>query len=84
MRAFVLARTTDPEILAGQFERPTSFNIQDYLKGSFGIFRGNADFEGVIDLDRWAADIMRGRRWHASQQLSELPGGEMRIVFHLE
>ena len=84
MRAFVLARMTDPEILAGQFERPKAFNIHDYLKGSFGIFRGNADFEVVIDLDRWAADIMRGRRWHASQQVTELPGGEMRISFHLD
>lgn len=84
MRAFVLARMTDPEILAGEFERPREFNIQHYLKGSFGIFKGNHDFEVVIDLDRWAADIMRGRHWHASQRVTELPGGEMRIAFHLD
>ena len=27
---------------------------------------------------------MRGRRWHPSQQITELPGGGMRVSFHLD
>ncbi len=84
IRVFVLGRMQGPEILDGVFKRPSDFRIEDYLKGSLGIFKGHDDFEVVIDLDRWGADMMRGRRWHASQVLTELPGGEMRISFHLD
>jgi len=84
VRVFVLGRMKDPQILSGAFERPSDFNSRDYLKGSFGIFKGKDDFEVVIELDRWAADVMRGRKWHASQQVAELPGGEVRISFHLD
>ncbi len=84
IRVFVLSRMRELEILPGSFERPADFKIGDFLKGSFGIFKGQDDFQVVIDLDRWAADVMRGRRWHESQQVTELPGGEMRIEFHLD
>ncbi|MHB1310280.1 MAG: helix-turn-helix transcriptional regulator [Limisphaerales bacterium] len=84
VRAFVLSRMTNPRILDGVFKRPGDFRIADHLKGSFGIFKGHEDFEVVIDLDRWAADVMRDRRWHASQQVTELPGGELRIAFRLD
>ncbi len=84
VRCFVLTRMINPEILPGEFVRPAEFKIADYLKGSFGIFKGNDDFEIVIELDRWAADISRNRRWHPSQQVTELPNGEMRISFRLD
>lgn len=84
IRVFVIARISQPEILPGTFERPTDFNCQEYLRRSFGIFRGEDDFEVVIDLDPWAADVLRGRRWHASQQIQELPGGELRVTFLLD
>lgn len=85
IRAFVVSRMREVEITSGSFERPGNFRIADYLKGSFGIFRGKKedDFEVVIELDRWAADVMRGRRWHESQQVTDLPGGGMRISFRL-
>lgn len=84
LRNFVLARLVDPEILPGHFDRPADFKIKDYLAGSFGIFKGQADFKVVVDLDNWAADVLRNRRWHASQQVVELPGGAMRVSFHLD
>jgi proteasome accessory factor B len=84
LRAFVVSRMKRPELLPGVFERPAHFRIQEYLERSFGIFKGTGDFEVVIDLDRWGADVMRGRRWHSSQRVTELPGGEIRISFHLD
>jgi predicted DNA-binding transcriptional regulator YafY len=84
IRIFVLSRMSDPEILPGHFNRPADFKIADYLKGSFGIFKGENDYEVVIDLDNWAADVLRNRRWHESQQIVELPGGGMRASFHLD
>ena len=84
LRSFVLARMAEPEILPGEFQRPADFKIHEYLKGSFGIFRGKHDFEVVIDMDNWAADVLRNRRWHPSQQVVELPDGAMRVSFQLD
>lgn len=84
IRVFVLSRIQSPEIQPGTFKRPKDFRIQEYLKGSFGIFKSDDDFEVVIDLDLWASDVMRRRRWHASQQVTDLPGGEIRVAFRLD
>jgi len=84
MRSFVLSRMTNAEILPGTFKRPADFDIQKYLSGSFGIFKGKDDYKVVIELDRWAADILRGRRWHPSQQIVEFSSGEMRVTFNLD
>ena len=29
----------------------------------------------VIDFDAWGTDLVRGRQWHSSQELTERPGG---------
>ncbi|MCX6886739.1 MAG: WYL domain-containing protein [Verrucomicrobia bacterium] len=84
IRSFVLGRMRDSKILSGEFTRPSEFNIKDHLKGSFGIFKGQGDYEVVILLDNWAADVFRNRRWHGSQKVTELPGGEMQVSFHLD
>lgn len=84
MRIFVLSRMAASEIMPGEFQRPADFKIDDYLKGSFGIFRGEGDYEVVVALDAWAADVLRSRRWHPSQELCELPGGGMRVSFRLD
>ena len=54
-----------------------------YLKGSFSVFKGSDDYEVVIDFDRWASDLIRGRRRHASQELLELPKGSLRMRLRL-
>ncbi len=84
IRVFVVSRIREPEILKGTFVRSPGFSGEAYLRDSFGIFRGKDDFEVVIDLDAWAADVLRDRRWHASQQIQELPDGAMRASFHLD
>jgi predicted DNA-binding transcriptional regulator YafY len=81
MRTFVLTRLRNPEIEAGQFIPPAKFDPNEYLRGSFSVFKGGEDYDIVIDFDAWAADSIRGRRWHSSQELTELPGG--RIQFRL-
>ena len=37
----------------------------------------------VVELDAWAADDVRGRRWHPSQELTELPRGMLRVRLRL-
>jgi len=83
LRTFALTRMTDVKVLPQAFTPPADFDPTDYLKGSFSVFRGTDDFEVVIDFDRWAADLIRGRQWHASQDLTELPRGQLRMTLRL-
>ena len=83
LRTFALARIRQPTLLATTFERPRDFNIAKYLKGSFGIFTGEDDFEVVIDFDAWAAALVRERKWHPTQQIQELAGGGLRLTLRL-
>ncbi len=84
MRTFALPRLASPEITAERFTIPKKFNLNDYLKGSFNVFKGSADYELVIEFDSWAADLIRGRRWHATQELIELPERKVRLKMRLD
>jgi hypothetical protein len=39
------------------------------------IMKGEGDYEIVIEFDPSAADMVRERLWHSSQQITSLPGG---------
>jgi predicted DNA-binding transcriptional regulator YafY len=47
------------------------------------VFKGRDDYEVVVDFDAWAADEIRGRRWHRTQELTELPKGTLRLRLRL-
>ena len=76
LRNFVLTRLSDPVLTRAQFERPGDFDANEYLRGNLSAFRGGEDFEVVIELDRWGTDLVEGRRWHPTQELTKLPGGK--------
>ncbi len=83
MRTFVLARLSRPELTGERFVRQQDFNADEYLRGSFTVFKGREDFEIVIDFDAWAADLVRGRRWHPTQEWIALPNGCARLRMRL-
>jgi predicted DNA-binding transcriptional regulator YafY len=83
MRTFALTRLRAPEIAQERFALPKKFDINEYLRGSFNVFKGGEDYEVVIDFDSWAADLVRGRKWHSSQELTELPGRQLRLRMRL-
>ena len=37
----------------------------------------------VVDFDKWAGELVRGRRWHPTQELTGLPGGGVRLQLRL-
>jgi predicted DNA-binding transcriptional regulator YafY len=37
----------------------------------------------VVEFGAWAADYVRERRWHETQQLQELPAGCVRLTVQL-
>jgi predicted DNA-binding transcriptional regulator YafY len=83
MRTFALTRLRAPGITQEHFTVSKKFNLNEYLKGSFNVFKGGDDYEVVIDFDSWAADLIRGRRWHSSQELMELPSRQIRLRMRL-
>jgi hypothetical protein len=83
MRAFLLTRLRRPELTDERFTMSKKFDLNEYLRGSFSVFKGGADYEIVIDFDARAADLIQGRRWHSSRELTKLPGGQVRLRMRL-
>ena len=83
MRTFALPRLKSPEITTERFKIPKKFNLAEHLKGSLTVFKGEDDYEVVVDFDSWAADLIRGRKWHASQEVTELPKRQLRLRLRL-
>src|SRR5206468_6243 len=78
IRTFALARMNGGAVLGETFQKPKEFTVEKYLRGSLTVMSGRGDYEVVIEFDAWATDQLRGRLWHSSQQVTELPGGESR------
>ncbi len=83
MRTFALPRLKSPEITTERFTIPKKFNLSEHLKGSLTVFKGEDDYEVVVDFDSWGADLIRGRKWHASQEITELPHRQLRLRLRL-
>jgi predicted DNA-binding transcriptional regulator YafY len=83
IRTFALTRLAKPAVMDERFVRPKDFNPDKYLGGSFTVMKGDREQEVVILFDPWAADLVRGRQWHSTQQLTELPGGGVRLQMRL-
>ena len=83
LRTFVLNRMREVHLLKRKFQMPADFKVEEYLKDSFGVFKGVDDYEVVIEFDRWATDLLRGRRWNPRHEWVELAGGGSRLRLHL-
>jgi len=83
IRTFSLSRLAEPKLGEERFAVPQDFDPDEYLRGSFSVFKGKDDYEVVIDFDAWATDLVRGRQWHGSQEFTELPGGGSHMKMRL-
>jgi len=83
MRTFALTRMREVELLKNTFKLPKDFQIDEYLKGSFGIFKAEDDFEVVLEFDKWAAELVSERKWHPSQELVLFKSGRARMTLRL-
>jgi predicted DNA-binding transcriptional regulator YafY len=59
------------------FTKSKKFSLKDHLKDSFGVFSGKGKHNIRIRFDKFAAQLVRERVWHPSQQIQELTGGEI-------
>jgi proteasome accessory factor B len=80
IRTFVPARVQAVKPTGKTFTRPAKFSLEKRLRDSFGVHSGEGDFEVVLRFTGFAADYIREKRWHPSQQLTELKDGvELRL-----
>ena len=79
-RKFLLNRIEAVEKTQNSFIPPLEFNLEEYLNNSFGLFTGDNVIEVKIHFDQLAAPFIRERIWHTSQQIEELPEGEIPIL----
>ncbi|MFQ3578088.1 MAG: transcriptional regulator [Verrucomicrobiia bacterium] len=81
LRTFVLSRMKNLQRTSVRFERPPDFSLERLLANSFGVFEGRHPVQIAIRFDAYAAQLIRERRWHASQRIEEQENGG--LVLHL-
>jgi len=84
VRTFALTRVAKPTLTGEKFVKAAKFDADEYLKGSFSVMKGDKEHLVEIEFDAWAADLVRGRQWHSSQELTELPEGGSRLRMRLD
>jgi predicted DNA-binding transcriptional regulator YafY len=78
-RIFAGERIRELRPLATQFDPPRNFNAEEYLRDAWRIVKGDVvTVKGVFS--RSAARDVRGRLWHPSQKLRELPDGRLELT----
>lgn len=81
VRIFAMDRINSLEPIDEHFEMPDDFNVDEFMKSSFGVFHG----EPVRVRVWFAADIaeyIREKIWHETQTIESLPDGA--IIFEAE
>jgi predicted DNA-binding transcriptional regulator YafY len=82
-RKFVPARIKSIRKTGKTFERLENFSLDKQLRDSFGVHSAHGEYEVVIRFDAMAADYIREKRWHDSQQLKELKNGGVELKMKL-
>jgi len=79
MRTFALPRMRGFTTTNAWFYRDAGFSPETYFGNSFGMLRGNELVTVRIDFDAYVGDLVRERRWHESQKITEKPGGGIEL-----
>jgi len=82
-RKFVPARILAIKQTGKTFERSKNFSLEKELRDSFGVHSGEGEYEVVLRFNARAADYIREKKWHESQQLRELKGGGVELKLKL-
>jgi predicted DNA-binding transcriptional regulator YafY len=83
IRTFVPARIRSVQQTGLTFERPQKFSLEKRLRDSFGVHAGKGEYTVVIRFNARAADFVREKKWHESQQLRPRKGGGVELELKL-
>ena len=83
IRTFVPGRVESVERTGVRFPPPRKFSLASHLQHSFGVHSGREESTVAIRFDALAADYIREKKWHASQQIEELRDGAIELRLRL-
>jgi proteasome accessory factor B len=83
LRTFVPARIQSLKPTGKTFARPQKFSLEKRLRGSFGVRSGQGDYDVVLRFNARAADYVREKKWHESQQLRPRRDGGVELGLRL-
>jgi predicted DNA-binding transcriptional regulator YafY len=83
IRNFVPARIKSVKPTGETFARAENFSLEKRLRDSFGVHSGGGKFEVVIRFTPRAADYIREKKWHPSQELRDLKNGGAELTLKL-
>ena len=83
IRKFAPARIRHLQPTGQTFERSKKFSMEKQLRDSFGVHSGAGEYHVAIRFSPRAADYVREKKWHESQQLRELSGGGVELELKL-
>jgi predicted DNA-binding transcriptional regulator YafY len=83
IRTFVPARIKSIKQTGKSFSRVAGFSLEQRLRDSFGVHSGKDKFDVVLRFNDKAADYIREKRWHDSQELKELKAGAVELRMKL-
>jgi len=83
LRTFALPRIGDVVGGGATFVRPEDFSPEKFFASALGVLGGDGDHRVVIRFDASAAERVREREWHESQEMRELAGGRLELRLHL-
>jgi predicted DNA-binding transcriptional regulator YafY len=83
LRTYAISRIANVELFARWFERPKGFSIECYFASALGVMNGTENHQVRIRFSTLAADHVRDRFWHESQEFKELSDGRLELSLRL-
>lgn len=83
LRTFAVPRISAVVATKQRFTKPTDFSSEKFFADALGVLGGRGDHRVVIRFTAAAADRVREREWHESQELRELPDGRVELRLRL-
>lgn len=83
LRTFALPRIVDVTVTKVRFTRPADFSPEKFFSNALGVMGGAGDFHVIVRFSAEVASRVREREWHESQEMKELPGGELELHLRL-
>ncbi|MET0262552.1 MAG: WYL domain-containing protein [Rariglobus sp.] len=82
-RTFALPRITSVNVTKKHFEKPDDFSPEKFFASALGVLGGDGNFLVVIRFNAEAADLVREREWHESQEMRNLADGRLELTLRL-
>ncbi|MEY4489831.1 MAG: hypothetical protein RIQ79_2339 [Verrucomicrobiota bacterium] len=83
MRTYALGRINEVKLSSRWFERPKNFSVERYFAAALGVMNGTENHRVRIRFSPLAADHVRDRFWHESQEFVARPDGGIELRLQL-